>query len=442
MSEVYVKGELLTEGKTKKIYEVKNNLRYVIVEHKSTITKFDDPSLTEEFKKKAEYSTKTTCLVFELLREAGLPIAYVTQISPTEFVAQRCLMYPFEAVVRRYAYGSYLKRHPEMPTTEPPYRFHKLKTEFFLKTTGGQLVDSSGKTILDNLDPKKGEEDPFIKNPYDLNWILLHPKKPIWDLEADLNKTLHASEVIPDGPQFIIEKMSEYINDIFLVLEGAWLNLGCRLIDMKVEFGHNGDDILIADVIDNDSWRLRQGPTWQELSKETFRQGEKLSEVERKYGIVTSLVKSFRVPRQGLILWTGSEKDEFPEVDVKFLDKNNIGVEKIVFSGHKSPGACIEKLEEIIAKYPDGGVIVTKVGLSNGLSPMLASRVEWPVIAISATADKFPDDIWSSLRMPSKVPLSVFIKEANALDYAKRILSQKNPLLYRYVRKEIEKLDF
>jgi phosphoribosylaminoimidazole carboxylase / phosphoribosylaminoimidazole-succinocarboxamide synthase len=437
----YKTDELLHEGKTKRIFALAGDNDNVLIENKDDITKFDDSSLTESFNTKAVYATTTTCRVFELLKKAGIPVAYKEQVSPNQFVVDKCEMVPLEVVARRYAVGSFLKRHPELKKAadQQPYRFHRLEGEFFLKTTGGKL-EVNGKTIVDGFDAKAGTEDPFIGNPYEDTWNLFHPKKPSWVEGCDLSKSLKMFDAVVTVE--MMHTMEEILRKVFLTLEGAWSTLGLRLIDMKIEFGINTKgELLVADVIDNDSWRLRDS-NWKELSKESFRQGEELSEVEKKYGTVADLASRFHMPKQALVFWRASESDDLPDFnkDVKFEDVCDIIV--VTKSGHKSTRESIDLLEDILGKYPDGGVVVAKVGRSNGLGPVVAARTSWPVIAIPATAAKNPEDVWSSIRMPSLVPLMTVWPEGNALLAAANILGQKNPAIYGRRQLGIEKQDY
>ncbi len=288
------KAKKIIEGKTKTIWSVKNDPDLIIIENKKDITAFDDPKFTKQFELKAQYATTTTCKVFELLKKAGIPVAYEKQLSPTEFLVPSCVMIPLEVVARRYAVGSYLKRKPDLTQSDgqPPFRFDDVYTEFFLKTTNGQLSVRDGKMLVSGLDAKKGEEDPLIANPKEAEWKLLHPKKQPSDPECDLGKSVQAKDVV-DIPG-AMDKMEDILKQTFLALEEAWQNLyNYRLIDMKIEFGiTTKGELMVADVIDNDSWRLRDSD-WNELSKEAFRQGEELSEVEKKYGLVAELVEKF-----------------------------------------------------------------------------------------------------------------------------------------------------
>ena len=431
-------------GKTKIIFEVVGQPGLVIVANKNDITAFDDPKFTKMFATKGGYSTATTCRVFELLQKAGIPVAFREQISDTEFVAEKCKMISLEVVTRRYAVGSYLKRHPELKKKEgeQPHRFHRLVVELFLKTTDSRLKIGE-ETIIEGLSHvvdgvEKTLDDPFIANPEDELWNLFDPKKPTWESGADLDKTVPMTKIVTDTS--MVKEIIGITGKTFLVLEGAWQILGRRLIDFKIEFGITADGrLVVGDVIDNDSWRLRD-VDWDELSKQAFRDGEDLSEVEKKYGLVASLAEQFRVPRQAIILWRGSDKDDFPKIPATLRDFG-ITIEEVTLSGHKVPQTSLNRLEEILGKYPDGGVILAKVGRSNGLGPVLAARTSWQVIAIPATLKDFPDDIWSSIRMPSGVPLLVAWPEENAVLAALNILGQKNPVTYAERQRAIEELD-
>lgn len=285
------KGELLSEGKTKKIYAVTGDSEHAVVEYKNAITAFDDPSFTKEFATKAKYSNTITSRVFELLNAAGVPTSYMKQLSDTEFLAKKCDMIPLEVVIRRYAVGSYLKRHPEFakPEGEPPHRFDPPVVEFFLKTTKGGLKDSTGLTIVEGLDPQKGEEDPFIENPHDKDWRLVHPKKQDSDPDSSLGRTIDSSRVLGAAT---VKEMELAIVRTLETLEAFFATNGFKLIDFKIEFGVTQDGkVVISDVIDNDSWRLRD-QNWNDVSKQSFRDGEEMSEIEDKYALVAALMQT------------------------------------------------------------------------------------------------------------------------------------------------------
>ncbi|PIU78706.1 MAG: hypothetical protein COZ28_03275 [Candidatus Moranbacteria bacterium CG_4_10_14_3_um_filter_44_15] len=432
----YKKGKLVAEGKTKKIWENKNDRKTVIVEYKDDITAFNDPKFTKKFKSKGKSSNHTTCRVFELLAKAGIPTAYLEQISDMEFAAEKCEMILLEAVSRRYAFGSYLKRNPQFaaPVGKPPVYFRKLVNELFIKSTKGKLV-IGGETLVKGLTME--QDDPLILDPFQKKWKLMFPKIPIWDPKSDLKRTVERKKVLL-GDSKRLEIIDEIMRKTFLVLEGAFSQKKFRLIDMKIEFGiTEKGKLVVADVIDNDSWRLRD-TEWKEFSKQAFRDGEALGEVEFKYGVVSDLVSDFpNIPSQALVLWTGSEKDEMPEVP----EIPGILMIKKVISGHKKTSFCLDELKKLEREFPGGGVIIAKVGMSNGLGPILATHTHWPVISIPASAKSFPDDVWSALRMPSDVPMALIEKDSNAVDFALNILAKKNPILYMNRRYKIEQLD-
>jgi phosphoribosylaminoimidazole carboxylase/phosphoribosylaminoimidazole-succinocarboxamide synthase len=284
MSSKNKKGDLIADGKTKVIYSVIGDNSKCIIESKTAITANDDPSLTREFKTKAIAANVTTCNVFEVLKEAGIPVAYEKRLSDTEFLSKKCTMIPLEVIARRYAFGSFLER--ETSYVEKT-RFNDPLIEFFLKTTNGTSVFDKKNIAL-----ALPVEDPYISEMNKNTWKLLHPKLPYSDYDSFIES--FESKMLIDG-RFSISDIEKITERTFLVLEYIWSKCGLKLVDFKIEFGltSNGK-LVVADVIDNDSWRLKT-QFWEDLSKQSFRDGEDLSEVERKYLKVMELSNDFEL---------------------------------------------------------------------------------------------------------------------------------------------------
>lgn len=432
--ELLDQGPLVAEGKTKRILEVigEGAEGLVLVENKDDVTAFDDPRFTKQFGSKGRCATTTTCRVFELLADCGIPLAYVGQYSDNAFLARRCRMAPLEVVARRYVVpaSSYLKRHPELSSDSLPYRFPQLKVEFFLKTTKGEVRNAAGDVCLSGL----SVEDPLILNPYNQPWTLVHPKMSDWSEGGIIATDFYGRFEINFGLD--VPVMAKLVRQVFAALEGAWNSLGYRLIDLKIEFGYDdAGRLVVADVIDNDSWRLTL-PDWQDISKQAFRDGASLSEVEAKYLRVAQLVQGFHLPKQAIVFWRASEKDVLPPAPLSGFD-----LVTVTASGHKQTNQSLQRLQRLMEGYPDGGVIICFVGRSNGLAPVLAAHTTWPVIAVPTTAKEFPEDVWSSLRMPSNVPVATVLDPGNAVSLAKNILAARNPLLYMNEQLAMEERD-
>ncbi len=421
------KGKLLAEGKTKRVYEAEGSDDFVVIESKDEITKNDDPSQTRLLDRKAVYSTTTTCAVFELLKKTGFPVAYERRLSNTEFLAKNCKMIKLESVMRRYAVGSYLKRCPdfEKESGQPPYRFHRLVFELFLKTTQGIITDKDDRVLgMASCDALNGRpiDDPFISNPKDDVWNLKHPKLPEEDVSSDLRWSILRKDIVLSGA--MIKKIEEISRKAFLVLEGAWAILGYRLIDFKIEFGIDSHgNLLIADVVDNDSWRLRT-EDWQELSKQLFRDNAGMTEIADKYALVADMVTNFKIPKQAIVIWRESQKGLFPQLP------ELAGIEEVDVVGTRPQSKlyCLGEIGEVLGGHLERGVILVLGNMKDGLGSLLAARTSWPVIGVSNRCEAhFPMMIVSSLE--------------NAVSAALNILAQKNPVAYMYRQYEIEELD-
>jgi phosphoribosylaminoimidazole carboxylase/phosphoribosylaminoimidazole-succinocarboxamide synthase len=413
-------GALVTEGKTKKVYQIKGSSDLVTVISKDDITA-GDGAKHDIIPDKGRLANATTSNVFRLLKACGLPVAFVEQDSATSFVAPNCTMLPYEVVVRREAHGSYLKRNPHFVKGQ---LFPQLIVEFFLKTKDKNW---KGKPLAC--------DDPLMIVSKDAARIdLFNPAKPVQGQEPFL--TLAASNVFSRADELkIFPDMLRIARRAFLMLEKAWQLEGGTLVDFKVEFGYDQKgNLLLADVIDNDSWRVLESGAY--IDKQVYRDGGALDDVAAKYRRVAEITGHFQVPRQRIILWRGSEKDN-PEAFTKALGELSDLMTVVTCSIHKEPVAGAGIFHRMLQEIPDT-VVIAYIGRSNGAGPVLSAMSTAPVITVPASIKEFPDDVWSSLRAPSAVPVMTVLEPSNAVLAALQILSARSPRIYAYVRGEIE----
>ncbi len=413
-------GALVTEGKTKRIHRIAGNPDLVTVMSKDDITA-GDGAKHDVIPGKGRLATATTCNVFRLLKACGLPVAFEEQDSALSFVAPGCTMLPYEVVIRREAHGSYLKRNPHFAKGQ---LFPRLIVEFFLKTKDKNW---KGKPLICD-DPLMN----YAEGGSDIR--LFNPAKPMHGQEPFL--VLAASDVFSRPDEWkIFPEMERIARQAFLALEKAWQLAGGTLVDLKVEFGFDTKGrLLLADVIDNDSWRVLEDGAY--IDKQVYRDGGALDDVAEKYRRVADVTGHFRVPRQRIILWRGSDKDKTEAFSAALADLGDL-MTIVTRSAHKEPVAAASTLHSMVQEVPDS-VVIAYIGRSNGAGPILSALTTIPVITVPASVKEFPEDVWSSLRAPSNVPVMTVLEPSNAVLAALQILSARNPRIYAQLRGEIE----
>lgn len=207
-------GKKLYEGKTKEVYGLLDSPGEVLLQSKDQITA-GNAARKNHLEGKAAISSKITSSIFELLQEAGIKAAFTRKCGETAFTAPQCEMIPIEWVCRRIAAGSFLKRNPSV---KEGFKFYPPKVELFFKDDA-------------NNDPQWSEEQLIAA------------------------KFCFAGLVIG---QTEVDIMSHATQAIFEILEKSWLPQNCMLVDMKIGCGVDvtTKEIVLADVTDNDSWRL------------------------------------------------------------------------------------------------------------------------------------------------------------------------------------------
>lgn len=248
-------GPKLAEGKTKIIYAHPGLGGFAYMVHKDAITA-GDGAKRDVIEGKGELSCRTTSACFKYLEQHGVSTHFVTMIDPRTMLVRRADMVPVEWVARRIAAGSYVRRTGVAEGT----KFDEPVLELFLKDDARH-------------DPQITEED-----------------------------------AVRDGlcSRAEVEMALDTTRRVFLLLEQAWARQGIQLVDLKIELGriHHTDrngapEMVVADVVDNDSWRLWPGGKKEQmLDKQVYRDlgapdAAALEDVRRRYVDVCTRVESF-----------------------------------------------------------------------------------------------------------------------------------------------------
>ncbi|KUP09222.1 phosphoribosylaminoimidazole-succinocarboxamide synthase [Bacillus coahuilensis m2-6] len=229
------KGQLLYEGKAKRIFAT-DNQETVWIEYKNSATAFNGEKKAE-IQGKARLNNEITSLLFEKLKEKGIQSHFIKRISSTEQVVKRVSIIPLEVVVRNIAAGSLAKRIGWEEGTELPCTI----VEFYYK------------------DDELG--DPLLTDE-------------------------HISLVGVATPEELgrLRDMGLQVND---VLQELFLEIGITLVDFKLEFGKDEKgNILLADEISPDTCRLWDKETNEKLDKDVFRRD--LGSLTEVYSIILS----------------------------------------------------------------------------------------------------------------------------------------------------------
>lgn len=415
-------GKLLIEGKTKQVYELKNDAKSVYVLSKDRITAGDGVK-AHEMVGKSIVSTQTNCAIFEYLNAVGVRTHFVSRVGSSNpdheraFVARNCAMVPIEWVTRRVATGSYLKRHPNV---KEGYRFAPPKLETFFKDDANH--------------------DPF------------------WSTETLIEAGLDIGGLIIGRPH--VEEMFKVTLLVFEILERAWQSVDHALIDMKIEFGvvdgKSGKEIVVADVIDNDSWRLwPSGDKRLMLDKQLYRNldhsqidekamqalKEKFELVrQRSQDLFRSLVPSSVKGSPIVAILIGSLTDIDHANKIKSTLANKFGIYQVeihVCSAHKATEYALDVIAGI-QQWPSAQVIIASAGRSNGLGPVTGANSPIPVINCPPASDlaALELDIWSSLRLPSGIGSPTILGTESAAQCAAHIVANSSPFVWSKIRSQ------
>ncbi len=346
------KGLEIARGKTKVLYEYPGQPDVLVVSQGDSITAGDGVR-RDVIDGKGRIAAKTTARVFRLLNLCGLPTHYLSggeDDDDNEMLVRRAQMIPIEVVVRGVAAGSLVKRKPGV---QKGALLVPRMIEFFLKDDA-------------NHDP------------------LIEPEEIAARGIANPNE---------------LAAMAELARLTFEILAHAWRRRDTLLVDLKVEFGRlaSGDgkgNLVIADVIDNDSWRIwPQGREDLMLDKQRYRNletvtPEDLAQIKTSYEQVADAVGSFPQMRPGMIavVSDGTKYAEHANAVIRAMGQYGLPTVRHVVSVARTPGFILQLLSQLDATFARL-ILVGVAGERSQLPELLDYATVNPVMRFTAGVD-------------------------------------------------------
>jgi phosphoribosylaminoimidazole-succinocarboxamide synthase len=234
-------GELIYEGKAKKVFQVPGRENVVLVEYKDALTAFNAQK-KGQFAGKGALNRDITSLIFRYLSKLGIPTHWHEDVGDHAMICEHVKIIALEVVVRNRLAGSTAKKLgiDEGTALKSPL------VEFYYKS------DPLG--------------DPFLSDDQALLLRVVHNRRELEELKTvalEVNKHL----------------------------ELLFTEVGIELIDFKIEFGRDGNGrLLLADEITPDCCRLWDIVTGEKMDKDRFRRD--LGGVEENYREVWQRLKN------------------------------------------------------------------------------------------------------------------------------------------------------
>lgn len=212
--------EMLYEGKAKQVYDTDND-DLVIIHYKDDATAFNNLK-HDIVRSKGVYNNEITTIIFNKLKEAGIPTHYVETLNDRDQVCRKVKIFPLEVIVRNIIAGSMAKRLGIEEGTPAP------------------------NTIFEICYKDDALGDPLIND---------HHAVAVGAATYDELKTIYD----------LTGRINELLKDLFD-------KINVKLVDFKIEFGKTSDgQIVLADEISPDTCRLWDKDTNKKLDKDRFR---------------------------------------------------------------------------------------------------------------------------------------------------------------------------